>query len=146
MGEQDYGITFYALLSNDDPAGLYGDDFGQIGSVPFSALSDEGTSATFSVPENFIDFVDANSLIIAILDASPADAECRPFSSATRQVNTKPSVSLAVPGNFCLDAGPQTGLGNVAPAGGTFLRPWYYRRWQWLYLQLGPCYGRRGHT
>ena len=45
------------------------------------------------------------------------------FSSATRQVNTKPFVSLAAPGNFCLDAGAQTGLGNVAPAGGTFSGP-----------------------
>lgn len=121
-GEQDYGISFYALLSGD-PEDLYGSSFGRIGIVPFSELGDGGASATLLIDENLIDFVDVNPLIIAILDATPADAACRPFATLTRQVNTKPFVSLAAPGNFCADAGVQTGLGNVTPAGGVFSGP-----------------------
>lgn len=122
-GEQDYGISFYALLSAV-PEDRYSDpDFGRIGMVPFSELGDGGASATLSVPENLIGYVDVNPLIIAILDATPADAECRPFSTTDRQVNSKPFVQLATPGNLCLDAGLQTSLGNVVPSGGVFSGP-----------------------
>lgn len=123
-GEQDYGISFYALLSGV-PEDRYSDPgFGRIGMVPFSELGDGGSSATLSITDpNFIAYVDANPLIIAILDATPTDAECRPFATNTRQVNFKPFVSLPAPGNFCSDAGQQTGLGNVAPTGGTFSGP-----------------------
>nr|MBX2871884.1 hypothetical protein [Saprospiraceae bacterium] len=121
-GEQDYGISFHALLSGD-PADLYGSDFSRIGTVPFSELGDGGSSATLLIDGNLIGFVDFNPLIIAILDATPADAECRPFATITRQVNSKPFVDLATPGNLCVDAGVQTGLGNVMPSGGVFSGP-----------------------
>lgn len=121
-GELDYGISFYALISGDAES-LYGSSFARIGIVPFSDLGDGGASATLLIDGNLIGFVDVNPLIFAILDATPADAACRPFATLTRQVNTKPFVSLAAPGNFCTDAGVQTGLGTVMPAGGVFSGP-----------------------
>lgn len=121
-GEQDYGISFYALLSGN-PEDLYGSDFSRIGIVPFSDLGDGGSSATLLIDGNLIGFVDINPLIIAILDATPADETCRPASTMTRQVNFKPLVNITAPSSFCTDAGVQTGLGNVMPSGGVFSGP-----------------------
>lgn len=123
-GEQDYGVSFYALLSGD-PEGPYDDPtFGRIGIVPFGELGDDGASATLSITNpGQIAGIDINPILIAILDATPADGECRPFATITRQVNAKPFVDLAAPGNFCANGGVQTGLGNVMPAGGVFSGP-----------------------
>ena len=98
-GEQDYGIRFFAFLSAD-PESVYDDlEFGNIGTVPFAELSADGASATLTA------------------------TECRPFATTTRQVNFKPFVDLTAPSSFCADAGVQTGLGNVMPAGGVFSGP-----------------------
>lgn len=115
--ERDYGITFHAVLTvgniYDTP------DFAKIGTVPFSELTDGGTKATFS--PTVID--DVNTLIVARLDAVPADATCRPQLSVQREVKFKPSINLTPPQNYCLDAGVQTGLGSVSPIGGVFSGP-----------------------
>lgn len=116
--ERDYGLTFHALLS------LGGDiyetlDFFVIGTVPFSALSNGGTTATFTPP--FID--DLNLLIVARLDAVPAAANCRPQTSLTRVIENKPFIQLAAPPHSCVDAGVQMGLGSASPAGGVFSGP-----------------------
>lgn len=123
-GEQDYGISFYAILSGAPEDRYNSPDFGRIGMVPFSELGADGASATLNITDaNLIAFIDVNPLIIAILDAVPTDAECRPFATTTRQVNFKPFVSITAPSTFCIDAGVQTGLGNVTPAGGVFSGP-----------------------
>ena len=78
-GEQDYGISFYAILSGD-PADRYDDPtFARIGIVPFAELGDNGTSATLSITGFLINNLDVNPLIIATLDKTPTAAECRPF-------------------------------------------------------------------
>lgn len=123
-GEQDYGISFYAISSGEPEDRYVSPIFGRVGIVPFSELGDGGTSATLSITDpGRIASIDINPLIIATLDATPADGTCRPFATITRQVNFKPFVDLAAPGNFCLDAGVQTGLGTVMPAGGVFSGP-----------------------
>jgi len=112
-GERDYGITFHALLSGDD---IYGDlTFAAIGTVPFSALTDGGTTATFS--PTFID--NSNTLIVASLDAVPAAADCRPQVSLQREIFTAPFVNFTAPADLSLSAGVQSGLGGGTPAQGT---------------------------
>ena len=123
-GEQDYGISFYALTSGEPEDRYDSPIFGRIGIVPFSELGEGGTSATLSITNpGQIASIDINPRLIATLDATPTDGACRPFATITRQVNFKPFVDLAAPGNFCLDAGVQAGLGNVMPAGGVFSGP-----------------------
>ncbi len=117
-GERDYGINIYAFISVDEPTNLYGGS-SPIGTVPFSELSSDGTSATLLIDENLLAFVDINPQIYAILDATPADAACRPFSTTTRQPTFAPSVSFTAPEDLDEDAGVQTSLGGGTPAQGT---------------------------
>ena len=103
-GEQDYGISFYALTGGAPEDRYDSPEFGRIGIVPFSELGEGGTSATLSITDpGRIATVDINPIVIATLDATPTDQACRPFATITRQVNFKPFVDLAAPGNFCLN-------------------------------------------
>lgn len=118
-GERDYGIAFYAFLSADVST-VYSIGGTPFATVPFAELGDDGTTATLVVSaENLIRLTEDNPLIIAILDATPADEACRPGLSVTREFTFAPSVSFTAPADLDENAGVQTGLGGGTPAQGT---------------------------
>lgn len=116
--DQGYGVRFVAF--DNPPADPYVGG-SSLGSVSFGELTNGGSTANLpsaSLPD------EGTYSVYAVLSPTPDDTDCRPFAmSAELTVEDNPSVAIISPGDFCLDAGIQTGLSGGAPAGGIYAGP-----------------------